>query len=265
MNEYLKSKVIQFLSIFNVYPSPLTDRKALRELIRNLAPVSTDGGLIRLGPSGDGGYLVPNDLEGIEACFSPGVSNVSGFEEDCAQRGMKVFMADRSVDRAAAEHELFSFTKKFIGSTSNEDFLTIDDWVSTALPTGESDLMLQMDIENYEYETFLNMSDELLCRFRIIVTEFHSLNHLWDKQFFSLASKAFERILQTHSCVHIHPNNGRKLRKLKGVTIPPTAEFTFLRNDRIRNPIYANEFPHPLDSDCTDAKHISLPKCWYRF
>ena len=50
------------------------------------------------GPDGDGGYLVPDDLEGIVACFSPGVSNVAGFEKDCALKGMKVFMADASVE-----------------------------------------------------------------------------------------------------------------------------------------------------------------------
>ncbi len=40
-----------------------------------------------MGGENDGGYLVPDDLEGIEYCFSPGVSNIATFELDCLNRG----------------------------------------------------------------------------------------------------------------------------------------------------------------------------------
>jgi hypothetical protein len=46
-----------------------TDKAAVRELVARLHPLVTDHPLIRLGCSGDGGYLVPDDLEGIAACF----------------------------------------------------------------------------------------------------------------------------------------------------------------------------------------------------
>lgn len=72
-----------------------TNPDVLMGLIRSLAPVIPPQGLIRLGPASDGGYLVPDDLAGIRACFSPGVSKVSDFEFDCANRGMQVFLADR--------------------------------------------------------------------------------------------------------------------------------------------------------------------------
>jgi hypothetical protein len=89
--------------------------------------MSTDKELIRLGPEGDGGYLVPNDLAEIEACFAPGVSVISGFEKDCADIGIKVFLADKSVDHPAESHKLFYFTKKYVGVTTSDDFMTIDD------------------------------------------------------------------------------------------------------------------------------------------
>jgi hypothetical protein len=40
----------------------------------------TDVPLIRLGADGDGGYLVPDDLEDVAACFSPGVDDRASFE-----------------------------------------------------------------------------------------------------------------------------------------------------------------------------------------
>ena len=46
-------------------------------------PVKTEHELIRIGGSKDGGYLVPNDLSGIQACFSPGVSDLADFKKIC--------------------------------------------------------------------------------------------------------------------------------------------------------------------------------------
>lgn len=146
MIQLFKSSLKSALAAANIFPTVMTDPDELRSLIRKLRPVQTEKNLIRLGPHGDGGYLVPDDLEGIEACFSPGVSTVSGFESDCAERGMRVFLADKSVDRPPDDHTLFHFTKRFIGAFSNEDFMTMDDWVSSSLPETDSDLLLQVDI-----------------------------------------------------------------------------------------------------------------------
>ena len=59
--------------------------------------------LVRIGPTDDGGYLLPDVLDGIEACFSPGVGTCSDFELACAERGMQVFLADATVDGPAAD------------------------------------------------------------------------------------------------------------------------------------------------------------------
>ena len=108
------------------------------------------------------------------------------------------------------------------------------------------------------------MSNSLLKRFRIIVIEFHWLNKLWNEEFFNMASSTFEKILQNHTCVHIHPNNYCGIDKHDGVEIPIMAEFTFLRNDRIFNKKPQTIFEHELDFDNTSNSHISLPKSWYK-
>ncbi len=254
----------KILARVNRFTTPMTDRRKLQSLLKKLSPLSTDKELIRLGPKGDGGYLVPNDLVGIQACFSPGVGFASGFEKDCAELGMKVFLADKSVDGSAVKNELFYFTKKFVGVTSNDDFTTLDNWVASSLLEKHTDLLLQIDIEGYEYEVFLSTSDALMQRFRIIVAEFHSLNMLWSWPFFNLAGRAFEKILETHSCIHIHPNNFESHLQINGLDIPQVMEFTFLRNDRMEKTSYQNNFPNPLDCD-NDAmgSPLVLPKCWY--
>lgn len=236
----------------------------IEELMGRLHPYVSEQRLIRLGPqNGDGGYLLPDALEGVIACFSPGVSNVSGFEKDCAEMGMKVFMADHSVDKPAEEHANFQFIKKFVGGTTSGIYISLDDWVRETLQTDRGDLLLQMDIEGQEYEVIFSASEELLNRFRIMIIEFHDLDQLFSRPFFRIASRVFEKLLQTHVCVHLHPNNCCGVLRRDGLEVPKVMEFTFLRRDYIHCDTKQTCFPNPLDRNNTPKKPIPLPVCWY--
>ena len=263
MKKYLFYIALKILPYIDIYPSRITRRNKLKTLIKSLHPVNSDRELIRMGPNGDGGYLVPNDLEGVLACFSAGVGKSSGFEMDCAKRGMKVFLADNTVKEPPESHELFNFTKKNVGVITNSNVITIDNWVFESLPNADTELLLQMDIEGSEYEVLLSASDQLLKRFRIIVVEFHYLGEMLNSKSFDIVGGVFNKLLQSHTCVHIHPNNADKFVKYRDLIIPRTAEFTFLRNDRIENSSLSKTFPHPLDRDNTLKKSVKLPDCWY--
>ena len=241
-----------------------TQTQDLRELIRALHPAVPGRELIRLGPEGDGGYLLPDDLDGVQCCFSPGVSTESRFELDLAERGLRVYLADFSVNRPAESHPNFVFDKKFLGALSNETFMTLDEWKADRVPDYEGDLILQMDIEGAEFEALFSASAQLLAQFRIMIIEFHYLQELFNKPFFILASRVFQKLLQTHSVVHIHPNNCCGSIKGGGLEIPRVAEFTFHRNDRLGGKSYRQNFPHPLDCDNTQKRPLVLPQCWYR-
>lgn len=254
----------EFLFRFGLQVKKVTDKELLKSLIKSLHPFQTDYELIRLGSTGDGGYLVPNDFKGISACYSPGVGSYSTFEDDCSKLGMLVFLADKSVDGPMIKNDSFNFIKKFIGPITYSDTITIDDWVNNCSHDKGSDLLLQMDIEGDEYLTIINMSEFLLKRFRIIIIEFHQLEKLFNKEFYTIAARVFQKILHNHVCVHIHPNNYSKITKYEDIQIPGTAEFTFLRKDRISHLIPATIFPHPLDHDCTNNPTIILPESWYR-
>lgn len=141
--------------------------------------------------------------------------------------------------------------------------MTLDGWVAASVTEPDSDLLLQIDIEGYEHEVFLPASDALMRRFRVTVGEFHALDELWSLQFFKLAGRAFGKILQTHSCVHIHPNNFCGSFTKDGLEIPRVMEFTFLRRDRISHSSPKRAFPHPLDVDNSNYPTLVLPPCWY--
>lgn len=264
MIRIIKKTIRTYLNKKGLSIDRFTDKDKLISLIEKLHPYYTDKDLIRLGTNGDGGYLVPDDIEGISACFSPGVGNLTSFEQDCLNYGMQVYLADKSVDGPSIKNDKFHFIKKFIGPITNEDFITMDDWVNDSLENKNSDLLLQMDIEGSEYLSILSMTEILLKRFRIMVIEFHELDKLWNREFFDVASNVFQKILKNHICVHIHPNNYYPLEKKDGIEIPRIAEFTFLRKNRNNNRKHQTIFPHPLDFDCTDKEPIILPKCWYK-
>lgn len=234
-----------------------------RVLIRSLRPKRTDKNLIRLGGDSDGGYLLPNDLENIAACFSAGVGEVSSFEFDCAEMGMNIFMADASVDAPVINDPRFTFRKKFIGGENKGDYITLEKWIKESEIEPSGDLLLQMDIEGAEYEVLNSLSNDTLKKLRIIIVEFHDLHLLYDKEFYRKARSAFGKILQNHVCVHIHPNNSCNSRLIKGIEIPEAAEFTFIRKDRVKILGDAKEFPHPFDRDNIELSTIVLPPFWF--
>jgi len=258
-------KILNLPGKMPFFATRTTSLETLKNFVNTLHPVSCDRELVRLGPDGDGGYLVPNDLAAIEACFSPGVSDVAGFELDCAEMGMKVFMADASVEQAPAAHPRFSFLRRFIGAETQDDFISLEEWVNQSVGQSRSDLLLQMDIEGFEYETLLATPSALLERFRIMVIEFHVLDYLLSEPIFSIYRQVFARILRTHVCVHIHPNNLCRPLKVGSLDWLQMAEFTFLRRDRVSNPTFATRFPHALDRDNSkNRKTFPLPELYYR-
>ena len=88
----------QILTTAGIFVGKTTRLSDLQLLVKELRVLPTKRELIRIGPDSDGGYLFPDDLDGVRHCFSPGVPDCREFELDLANRGMDVFMADRSTD-----------------------------------------------------------------------------------------------------------------------------------------------------------------------
>ncbi|MBN7817529.1 FkbM family methyltransferase [Algoriphagus pacificus] len=237
----------------------------IKSLLKKLHPIDPKIELIRIGPNGDGGYLLPNDLKDIETCFSPGVDIESRFEFELAEMGIEVFMADYSIENPTIDHPKFEFSKKFIGADDMGNYMTMDTWVNQNLSDNKnSELLLQMDIEGYEYDVILALSRPLLDRFRIIVIELHHLDRIADRYFFNQLNRFFEKLLSNHSIVHLHPNNNGRPIFINGIEIPPLMEITLLRNDRFSSSDYFSKFPHPLDKPNVDKDDVVLPKFWFR-
>jgi hypothetical protein len=242
--------------------SDATSCQELADFFEMVSPHRTNHDLIRIGAKEDGGYLVPNDLDGIGALFSPGVEQTASFELILAERGVKCFMADYSIPSMPFTHPNFIFEKKFIGTQNNDVFMKMSTWISK-YDNSNNDLMLQMDIEGSEYEVLLDADDDLLRRFRIMVIEFHDLDELFNKFSFKLINLVFKKILTQFEVVHIHPNNSNKPFSYLNYQGFHAMEFTFLRKDRIEKKFPEYNFPHPLDAACVASQpNYPLPPCW---
>lgn len=243
---------------------PSLDLRTLEAFIAEVRPVDIGVPLVRIGPAGDGGYLVPDDLEGLRACISPGVSTEVGFDLQMAQRGIPVYMADASVSAPPIDHPLFKFFPKYIDVYEDAKNMRLDTLWQAVSDEHKGDAILQMDIEGAEYRVLLDTSDDILSQFRIILLECHQLTHLFGRQNSQLIMSAFRKILRHFYVVHIHPNNACPATRRGEVEIPPLMEFTFLRKDRARSALRAGlSFNHPFDVDNDAGKPaIVLPETW---
>ena len=256
------SRIADRLRRFGSERTPLDQ---IRSTISLLRPMDVGLPLIRIGRDFDGGYLVPDDLGGISACFSPGVDTHASFEQDLARRGIACHLADHSVDGPPAGCEDMSFEKRFLGSYESDTHTTLGSWVDRHTATETGDLLLQMDIEGAEYDVLPGIDPALLKRFRILVVEFHKFDWLAQPFVHRRIRACLEKLARDFVPVHVHPNNNTFLRRIGPLRVPRIIEVTYLRKDRCRALVPQTMIPHPLDrKNVPTNPTVDLPEEWYR-
>lgn len=228
----------------------------MRRFLEALRPKPSPAPLIRIGPGRDGSYLIPDDIDGVAACFSPGVNNEKTFEDMLAERyGIAAHLCDASSDIALLRTPLIdsvqTFEKLWLDVPDSDDAVSLDTWVARHRPDAAQDLMLQMDIEGAEYRNILATSDETLNRFRVIVLELHALERVAHEGVLHQVLLPFVEKLGGHfTCVHAHANNVTEPFEFAdlGITVPSLIEVTLLRNDRIDGrTLHEPQLPHADD------------------
>lgn len=240
-----------------------TSPEQLEKFFDGLRVVDPGLPMIRLGSHGDGGYVVPDDLDGLAACFSPGVSTVADFELAMAERGVPSFMADASVEAAPVDHPLFDFEATFVGTEDAPGWTTLESWLSRKAPD-DGDLLLQMDIEGAEWPVLKAADRATLLRFRIIVLELHDVHQVYLRSGLDEVEQVLRKLFDDFEMVHLHANNNLQPVRRHGYEIPPALEMTLLRKDRVRRVTPVAELPHPLDvPNNAFVPELVLAPYWY--
>lgn len=225
------------------------------EIVRffsDLHPRKTQYPLMRLG-SGDGGYLIPNDLEGVHVCISPGFGNLYEFERELIKKNIKSIIIDPEVHHLGAD--LIS-VPQWLATVTNQlhQKISLKDLIEFYVPT-DSEMILQMDIEGDEWLILESLPIEVLSRFRIAVIEFHSLHLVRFPWFYKrIHEPVMKRMLELFTISHFHVNNGSGTWSLGGtLEYPGTVEITFHRKDRVTRPTSKAILPHVLDEKCDES------------
>ena len=235
--------------IYSKFSGLIIEPNDLYSFVGNLLPYVVD--LVRIGSSQDGGYLLPAAaLQNITKVFSPGVGTSSDFEYFFAERGIPCYLADASVQGPILPNDNFYFSKQFVGSyQSGTEFISFNQWVVANSLEQERNFLLQMDIEGWEYNNLLYVSDDVLAKFDVLVIEFHRFNDLCLKSVFPFFNLLFQRLLQHYIPVHLHPNNQAGYVKCHDLLVPELMEITFLRKGILDKPLVRRKsIIHPLDT-----------------
>ena len=118
-----------FFSIFNIYIIVLTKRKKklINKLFKKINIIDSGYELIRLGDEKDGGYIIPNILDQIDYCFSPGVGESTSFEDEIKKYKIKSFLADKSLNYKGNHN----FIKKNLNTYNDKNNTTLENWVNS--------------------------------------------------------------------------------------------------------------------------------------
>ncbi len=256
----------------SIHESPARSAEHVIDFFR---PKPSPVPLLRIGGEGDGAYLVPDVLDSVVACFSPGVSNRKSFEDELLLRfGIPSHMMDFSSDAAFFRTPLVegkqTFLKKWLSASAGPDNVSLTEWIAL-VGQGKSNFLLQMDIEGAEYLNLIATPKKVLEKFLVIVVEFHGLSdHLAGTNFkgSSLAA-TIDHLSGSFVSVHARANNCRpSFRFGPGLVVPDVLEVTFLRADYYRAGLVLSArqplLPNPLDihRNCLAAAPVFLGGRW---
>jgi hypothetical protein len=254
MKNLIKHIIKNIFFSFGLNVSNKLSNHKIEKFFKMFCPHDLGYDLIRIGSTNDGGYLVPNILNNITACLSPGVGHTSSFEDNLLKLGIKSYLLDHTIDKDSNIVKGFDFTKKKLNNYSDANNISLEEFYKSKLKEKDRPI-LQMDIEGDEYVNILCTNDEILNKFEIMIIEFHYLEKVANEEVYKLYKKTLKKILNNFDVCHIHPNNGPRTFKItKKLKIPQILEVTFLNKRHSKYKKIVSSLPHPLDSKCDKSK-----------
>lgn len=201
---------------------------------------------VRIGGDGDGGYvLLDPGREGI--AYSFGVSSYAPWDLEMAERGFTVHQYDGTVENGPYTHPNITFHRFNIGARPGAEVKTVGQILDDLGHRGRTDIILQMDIEDAEWDVFEALGPEEMGHFSQIIVECHGLDPRWGG--FERRVSLLEKIKATHTPVHIHCNNVDPVIGLLPGLQPYSSfyELTYARTADYEFAECTDFFPTPLD------------------
>jgi hypothetical protein len=188
-------------------PIPTETVQIRRVLLKELQPVRlANCELQRFGEPNDGGYLVcGNLLRAARSAYSYGISGYDGWGCEISRTlGIPVHQYDCfDLTRPACEGGRTIFHEECIGASASvgegRSFDTLKSQIAKNGDTGQR-LIVKIDVEGAEWDSFLAAPDDVLQRIDQLVVEFHGSDR-------SHYVAAIRRLKQFFHVAHLHWNN----------------------------------------------------------
>jgi len=227
--------------------------------LHELKPYALPGGKrIRLGLKEDGGYVLFNKgLENIDVLYSYGVETNSDFElMFCEKYNSIARLYDHTVDLMPVKRDFLYFKKEGVGPVKTNNLNTIENHINENEDRNKK-LILKIDTEGAEWDTFHQMPNEILGSFEQIVMEIHGLHSEHpDYNGTNLFKSKIERKTQIINKInklfylyHVHANNYQPLFYTGRFKLPNAMELTFVNKEYFKNVEYSKTiFPTKFDA-----------------
>lgn len=223
---------------------------AARGLLGLLRPHDVAGaGKVRIGRAFDGGYVMIDAFDKVEAVYSLGINDDVSWDIEMASRGLDIHQYDHTIEGLPEEHQRFHWNKVGIASHTGGGMTSLTDALEANGHLTARNLLLKCDIECAEWAMLRYTPQSVLSRFSQIVLELHDLYRIGDPEDAD-ARQALATLTASHRVVHVHANNYGGVRVVGGFMLPNVVELTLLRKDMGVFEPSTTTFPTPMDMPC---------------
>jgi len=130
---------------------------------------------ILLGEKYDGCYVLLDDFKKIKYAYSFGINNNIQFDKALADKGIDVYMYDHTINSLPYENPKFHWKK--IGlcgmKSQNQNMKNFEELIAENGHNKEKNMILKMDIEQWEFESLIDLKEKTLNQFKYIAIEYH--------------------------------------------------------------------------------------------
>ena len=192
----------------------------------------------RIGKDNDGGYVISMLPNSYDLFISSGISNDISFESNFLDLypDIRCYAFDGTISSLPAQHNRITFFKKNLGYCNSDTLTNLHEYIENY-----DNIFMKIDIEGHEFKIMPTIiKNKLMKKIKQFLIEVHTpadinmfpeyfkgVSDINNNDMFNL----FNEINNTHTLVHFHANNGSKIQKIDGITLPHVFELTYIRND----------------------------------
>jgi hypothetical protein len=216
-------------------------------------------------PSGDGGYVLLEELLAGQPVVSAGIGQQISFDLALAELGHDIHMFDHTIEAPPSAHPRFRFHRKGIAPRGEEggDFTSLDAILETLAP-GRNDIVLKIDIENHEWAAIERIDEALLRRCALVTLELHGLGQLETSAGRRPRHVALAKLARLFTLFHVHANNHGRTVLVHGMPVPSHLEVSYVRSDLVTRAPNATVYPSAIDPPNTHRRP-EVPLCFFPF